>query len=156
MSFNDTEFYSAAEVAQKLRINHQVLLRKLQSGEIKGYKLGRDWRITDKHIWEWLEKHSNRNPKPTEREKVIRNYFVDGKLKTIPSKLKRKQIVFECILKNLKPDMAYDEKTINKVIEQFHADYCTVRREMVDLGMMTRDGGDYRVNPKYKYIEDIE
>ena len=51
---SDLTFYTAAEVAEMLRLNHQVVLRKLQAGEIPGYKIGKEWRIEKGRLLGWL------------------------------------------------------------------------------------------------------
>jgi excisionase family DNA binding protein len=50
--------YTASEVAELLRLNHQVVQRKLQAGDIPGYRIGRDWRVEQSQLMDWLEKHS--------------------------------------------------------------------------------------------------
>ncbi len=39
-------FFTSAEIAEILKMNPQVIARKLQAGEIEGYKLGKDWRVS--------------------------------------------------------------------------------------------------------------
>jgi excisionase family DNA binding protein len=56
----DPQFYTSAEVADLLRMNHQVVQRKLQAGEIPAYRIGREWRVERAQLMEWLESHSNR------------------------------------------------------------------------------------------------
>ena len=51
--------YTAGEVAELLRLNHQVVQRKLQAGDIPGYRIGREWRVEQSQLMDWLEKHSN-------------------------------------------------------------------------------------------------
>jgi excisionase family DNA binding protein len=58
---NTPKFYTTNEIAELLKMNVQVIARKLQCGEITGYKIGKDWRVKDSDLMEWLEKHSNRN-----------------------------------------------------------------------------------------------
>ena len=38
----ELQLFTSAEVAQILKMNGQVVTRKLQAGEIEGYKLGKD------------------------------------------------------------------------------------------------------------------
>lgn len=51
--------FTSTEVAGLLKMNSQVIARKLQSGEIEGYKLGRDWRVSESQLIDFLEKHRN-------------------------------------------------------------------------------------------------
>ncbi len=47
-------------MASLLKLNHQVLVRKLQAGEIPAYKIGKDWRIEEGELRAWLASVSNR------------------------------------------------------------------------------------------------
>src|SRR5438552_3259688 len=47
--------YTAAEVAEILRLHPQVVQRKLQAGEIPGYRIGREWRVGEQQLKDWLE-----------------------------------------------------------------------------------------------------
>jgi excisionase family DNA binding protein len=154
-SIRETNFYTAAEVADLLKINHQVLLRKLQSGEISAYKIGRDWRITDQQIWECLEKHANRWTHPLDPRRILDNFLLDGKLKEIPAQRKRRQIILEYILKDFKPGQVYSEKEVNNIITAYHPDFCTIRREFIAFKMMIRSGGIYKVNSGYRRVTNF-
>ena len=57
----NTEFFTTSELAEKLKMNVQVITRKVQAGEIMAYKIGKDWRIPEQSVIQWLEQHSNRN-----------------------------------------------------------------------------------------------
>ena len=52
-------FFTSSEVADILKMHPQVITRKLQSGDIAGYKLGKDWRVSEAQLLEFLERHSN-------------------------------------------------------------------------------------------------
>ncbi len=54
------KFYTSDEVAELLQISKVTVQRKLASGEIKGYKLEKQWRIEEKDLKEYLEKRSNK------------------------------------------------------------------------------------------------
>lgn len=83
-----------------------------------------------------------------ERQQVINNFFTpDGKLKQIPAQRKKKLIVFEHILKGLDRSKKYSEQEISEYIEQFHADYATIRREFIINHYMYRENGIYEFNP---------
>lgn len=71
------KFYTTAEVAEMLKMNVQVIARKLQRGELHGYKIGKDWRVAEKDLWAWLDKHSNRK-RLSPAEKVINNFLKTG------------------------------------------------------------------------------
>ena len=148
----DMEFLTASEVAQLLRMNPQVVVRKLLAGEIPGYKLGKDWRIEAAQLRQWLEAKSNQRPR-SEREKVLKNFFINGRLTHLPSARKKKKFVLEEFLRRFERGRVYTEKEINDTIAESYDDFCTVRREFIAEKMMTRGAGKYRVATSYRYAD---
>ncbi|MBP3292528.1 MAG: metalloregulator ArsR/SmtB family transcription factor [Clostridia bacterium] len=73
------------------------------------------------------------------RNSVIENFMPRGTLKQLPAQQKKREIILRHILSKLEKKDSYTEKEINEHIKQFHDDYCFLRREMIALGMMTRD-----------------
>jgi excisionase family DNA binding protein len=139
----DTNFLTAAEVAEKLKLNPQVVARKLQSGEIPGYKIGKDWRVADHELVAWLQSRSNQNRPVGERDKVMRAFFKDNRLTEIPAQRKKRRYVLERLLEEFELDRVYTEPEINEILRGFHSDVCTLRREFIMEKMMTRTGGKY-------------
>ncbi|NGZ75214.1 DUF2087 domain-containing protein [Saccharibacillus alkalitolerans] len=99
---------------------------------------------------------TNENPKPEslpealrrQRDSVIRNFLdKEGRLKSIPSQLKKKLIVLEHLTGKLEPDRPYSESEINAFIRLYHDDYATIRREFIVQGFMTRENEIYRRTP---------
>ena len=45
---------------------------------------------------------------------------------------------------NAQPEKIYTEPELNEILLRFHEDYCTLRRDMISEGLLTRDGGLYR------------
>ncbi len=79
------------------------------------------------------------------RKKVIESFFEYGKLKAIPAQRKKERIVLEEIAKDFKQGITYSEKEINDIIMKYNDDYCTIRRDMISEGIMTRENGEYSV-----------
>jgi excisionase family DNA binding protein len=57
------EIFTPEEAAARLKIHEQTLRRFLREGKIKGYYIGRVWRIPESALKEWLETMSNQPPK---------------------------------------------------------------------------------------------
>lgn len=134
---------TAVEVADMLRMNHQVVLRKLASGEIEGYKLGKEWRVKEEAVVTWLEKHSNRQD---ERSKVLRAFFDHaGKLISIPSKRSSRTIILKKLMEEFEPSRVYEEREVNTILRRFHSDVCALRREFIMNGLMVRKDNKYTV-----------
>jgi excisionase family DNA binding protein len=53
---NEKEFYTAQELADKLRVNIMTIYRYIEAGKLKAYKLGKEFRIDRKEFDSFLEK----------------------------------------------------------------------------------------------------
>src|SRR5688500_9316280 len=89
--------YTAQAVAEILRMNLQVVQRKLQAGEIPGYRLGREWRIEKSQLLAWLETQSNQQPHAGRRDAVGRFFDDDGRLRSLPASRTRREAVLRRI-----------------------------------------------------------
>ena len=88
-----------------------------------------------------------------EKQAIIKNFFdSDGKLKNIPAQRKKKLIVLEHIVQGLKIGQLYSEAEINEFIKNSHADYATIRREFIISHFMSRQNGQYQLNPKEMWL----
>lgn len=84
---------------------------------------------------------------PGERQ-VVRSFFSDDRLTTIPSRVSKRLVVLRYLRDRcFTEDRDYPEKEINQRLALFHPDVATLRRDMVDHGLMTRDAGVYRRPP---------
>lgn len=77
------------------------------------------------------------------RERVLKNLFEYGKLKTIPVQRKKRRIVLEKICEDFEAGKLYPEKEVNLILAAYHEDFCTLRRELVAEGLMARDKTGY-------------
>lgn len=83
------------------------------------------------------------------RDSVIRNFFSkEGKLKNIPSQLKKKLIILEHMVTNLEAGRSYSEKEINEFIKAYHEDFATIRREFIMHQFLFREKEIYELNPQ--------
>jgi len=84
------------------------------------------------------------------KDKIINTFMKHGKIDAMPVQRKKKRVLLEEILKSFEHDREYQEREVNIIIADFHDDFCTIRREMVDEGMFTRDKGVYKRTEWYK------
>lgn len=129
--------YTAAEVAAILRLNHQVVQRKLQAGEMPGYRIGREWRVERGQLLAWLELHGNRRRNPVD------GWFgADGRLLSLPAKRSLRRPVLQRLAAEFDRNRTYPEEEVNGVLRRFHDDVASLRREMVaeKLFVRTRAG----------------
>ena len=119
------------------------LVRCSRSQYYQIYSLNRE--IMERTLGSFLDVQTVPDDDGSYRRKVLESFFRGGKLVTIPSQWKKREIVFAYILRDLKPGRDYSEKEINETILACHDDYCFIRREMIALGLMTREHETYRV-----------
>jgi biotin operon repressor len=81
---------------------------------------------------------------PQERRRVLNAFFEGETLRAIPAQRRKKEIVFEEILRRIPYQESYNERELSKMIERFHSDFCTIRREFIMGGYMDRERGVYR------------
>jgi excisionase family DNA binding protein len=142
---HDLVFFTSAEVADILKMHPQVIARKLQHGELEGYKLGKDWRVSKEQLLRYLERHSNQKPARKSPEKVVDTFFEDGKLKSIPAARGKRLHVLKHLVAKLDARKVYSEAEINEFLKPFHSDVCTLRREFIINKLMVRSGDKYKV-----------
>jgi excisionase family DNA binding protein len=135
-------FYTTAEVAELLRLNPQVVARKIAGGEIPAYRIGREWRVERDQLLEWLEKHSNQR---TADEKTLSNFFdKTGRLKALPAQHRKREIVLRRLVQEFEPERTYKEREVNAILRRYHDDVASLRRELVAWRMLVRSAGIYR------------
>ena len=146
------KFYSTSEIAELLKMNVQVIARKLKYGELSGYKIGKDWRVKESDLLQWLEKHSNQNVLDP-GQKIVNRFMKDGRFDVLPVQRKKRRYILEYILSQFELGKVYAEKEVNEIISRFHGDYCRVRREFVDEQMMSRKDGKYLRTVSHKPLK---
>ncbi len=110
------------------------------------YSLNRE--IFQTSILEILQQESDEAQKQAQRDakyrqRVIDAFFEYGKLKSIPTQLKKERIVLEVIAEAFDWDRMYSEREVNLIIADFYDDFCTIRRDMVSGRLLGRNGMEY-------------
>ena len=130
---------------KKLEDAHAVFSYKDQYYTM--YSINKD--VFEVSIIEILKERTSESQLQKEREdayrnKVISAFFEYGKLKSIPTQRKKERIVLEEIAKSFKHGKKYSEKEVNEIIMEFHEDFCTIRKDMVQEGLLLRDKSVYK------------
>lgn len=89
------------------------------------------------------------NPMEVLCRKVLQTYFRDGKVERLPTQNKKRWIVYMEIIKLFEAGKHYTEKEINAIISTIYEDYCLVRRELVEEGVLARQDGIYHLVANY-------
>ena len=78
-------------------------------------------------------------------EKVVRSFFRDGRLVSIPAKPSKRELLLGVILERAFPeDREYEEREVNMRLALLHPDVAALRRYLVDGRFVTREAGIYR------------
>jgi hypothetical protein len=78
----------------------------------------------------------------TERD-ILRRFFMDTRLKEIPTSRKKRKVILERLAQEFEPGLRYQELDVNFTLQLFNADYTALRRYLVDEGFLTRAEGVY-------------
>jgi excisionase family DNA binding protein len=147
----NTEFFTTSELADKLKMNVQVITRKVQAGDIKAYKIGKEWRIPEQSVYEWLESNVNSRRSITGRERTATTLVDDGsQVRQLPAQRSNRKYLLEYILAQFEPNRVYAEQEVDRTIARYNDDVSTVRREFIAEGMMDRTNGKYRRRTGYR------
>ena len=71
-------------------------------------------------------------------------FFRNGRLETIPAGRDRRRAVLVHLAARFAADRDYAEDEVNRILLDVHSDHATLRRYLVDAGLLRREGGVYR------------
>jgi hypothetical protein len=92
------------------------------------------------------ESYEIKNEKPEDVRKVLKTYLnADGSIKQLPQEGRKMEIILLFILDAFPLDTTFSEKEVNTILRRFHTDTATLRRNLIDYGLMAResDGSKY-------------
>jgi ArsR family transcriptional regulator, arsenate/arsenite/antimonite-responsive transcriptional repressor len=138
---------SAGTVSHHLSMLSEVgLLESQKEQYYQNYALRTEW--LDKTLDELTNLAAPSKHQPLEpdayRNKVIKTFFKQGRLVKIPAQRKKLLVVLEELVKIFEPEKTYSERDVSILLSEFHDDFATLRRDLVDFGLMHREGGIYR------------
>jgi hypothetical protein len=80
-------------------------------------------------------------------ETVVRTFIKDGRLTALPAQAGRRQMIFEHIVRSFEPGRNYAEAEVNTILRAWTEggaiDHVTLRRYLVDAGLLSRRGNAY-------------
>jgi hypothetical protein len=76
-------------------------------------------------------------------EQIDQFFRPDGSLISIPVKSAKKLAVLQHIARDLSPDTKYPEKELNQLIAKYHDDTASIRRHMIEFGIVDRDSESF-------------
>jgi hypothetical protein len=76
-------------------------------------------------------------------EAVLRQWFSGGRLKGIPAKRSKRLVILTRLALEFDVGVRYPERDVVEVLRRFHPDHASLRRYLVDEGLLSRDHGVY-------------
>jgi hypothetical protein len=77
------------------------------------------------------------------RRKVLESFFRNGRLEKLPAQHKKRLIILDRFVERFELGRCYTEQEVTGLITPLYDDYCTIRRLLVDEGLINRDGAGY-------------
>ncbi|MEH1126145.1 DUF2087 domain-containing protein [Micromonospora sp. CPCC 206061] len=79
-----------------------------------------------------------------DQDKVLRTFLRDGRLVSIPAKASKRRVLLEHIARAFEPGVKLPEREVDAVLRAFYEpDWVSLRRYLIDEGLMSREGGLY-------------
>ncbi len=79
-----------------------------------------------------------------DERRVIATFIKDGAIPSFPAKLKKQLVLWRWVVERFDLDRDYPEADVNELLRPVNTDVATIRRALVDHGLMTRASGVYR------------
>jgi hypothetical protein len=76
-------------------------------------------------------------------EAVLRQWFVGGRLTEIPAKRSKRLVILTRLALEFDVGVRYPEREVVAILQRFHPDHASLRRYLVDEGLLSRDHGEY-------------
>lgn len=150
--------YTVKELAQALELKeptvsaHLSMLKEHQMVQVRPEGTSRHYSLRQDDLFGLLRALQERMPKeateathpdPFERE-TLNTFFERGRLKDIPVNERKRVVLLRHLAAAFGVDQKYAEKEVNEVLKRFYPDFATLRRYLIDYGLMTREKGVYR------------
>lgn len=78
-----------------------------------------------------------------EEREILARFFVGERLSEIPTSRSKRLVVLERLALEFEPGRRYPEPEVNDLLERFHPDFASLRRYLVDEGLLDREAGEY-------------
>jgi hypothetical protein len=78
-----------------------------------------------------------------EQAHILRNFVEDGRLRSLPARASQRRVVLEYLAGRFEEETDYTEPEVNELLSRYHEDYASLRRYLVDEGLLTRASGVY-------------
>src|SRR5262249_3117328 len=79
-----------------------------------------------------------------EQQRVLCNFVEDGRLVRLPARQGQRRVILEYVAGRFEPNRRYAEPEVNELLRSLHDDHVSLRRYLVDEGLLDREAGVYR------------
>jgi hypothetical protein len=79
----------------------------------------------------------------SEETEVLARFFRGDRLVELPAARAKRLVVLERLALEFEPGLRYAEVEVNERLRRFHDDHATLRRALVDEGLLDRAAGEY-------------
>jgi hypothetical protein len=123
-------------------------LRRLQQGGLLDTADGRFTARSDAFkdsVREYAPPAADTEPMDPDRQKdsVLRTFIVDGRLVQVPAARAKRMVILEHLAACFEPGLKYPEKAVDAILRAFHPDYASLRRYLIDEGLLDRENAVY-------------
>ena len=77
------------------------------------------------------------------RQKVLKNFMQNKRLTKLPVQRKKKLIILDEFVKKFSSNKTYTENEVDSLINETYGDHCTIRRLLIEEGIMQRENQIY-------------
>jgi hypothetical protein len=74
---------------------------------------------------------------------VLRAFVRNGRLMSIPASKSKRRVLLDWLVQRFEPGRRYSENMVNLILAEVHPDTASLRRYLVDEGMLDREAGEY-------------
>lgn len=77
-------------------------------------------------------------------EKIMDSFFEYGKLKQLPARIKKREVVVGAVAAKLEMERPYLEKELFALLSELYDDYPALKRELIAMGFLKEENGVYK------------
>ena len=123
-------------------------IRRLQQGGLLTIVDGRlvaEIEAFKDSVREFAPPSAEAEPLDPDRQKaaVLRAFMAEGRLVQIPAARGKRMVVLEHLAACFEPGVKYPEKAVDAILRAWHPDYASLRRYLIDEGMLARENAIY-------------
>ena len=71
----------------------------------------------------------------------LRAFIIDGRITAVPARQTRRRLLLDQVAQAFEPGRRYPEQVVNDILRPLFADYCALRRYLVDEDFLSRTPG---------------